>query len=625
MNKRRSGSPASSGGKGGKGFSGVTRFDGLSDTFLYPGNANKVVVVKNDESGLEAKGIALIDTDKVRVSATDPTAEYLDDKVICTQPIVKNILTPGGPGTAEKIEILASVGTAGNTLASGSDSRFLKVLTSIADSTPDYLNAKLEAGSLINITEDVTAPANHRAKIDCTAQLSNLPDVALTAPAVDQGLFFNGVSWINKNPPSSGGIATSFYLQDTAGPDAGFFTLVKTPQGGAQQQDSVTVNSAGGRVLIEKYETPAALGRTTIDAGVWAFQTYCQVDATTGVSTIQIEIIQRTAGGVETVLFTVTTEEINSLVPFLITTESVQQAFTIAATDKLVAKYYGQTTSVANRLVSMFHNGTVNYSHFDTPFSQLHNELSGLQGGSGSEFYHTTAAQNSALPGTNGTPGAGNKYVTDSDPRNTNARFPTAHDLAGAQHNIDTVANLNLKLDGKVFTTIANEYNNYAVPSKAQAVAADTLLIEDSGAANAKAVVNVSSLPFPIGFVTVDITNAALAAAALTNSITLFALPPGYIVIGTRLKVSTIFTGPALTAYFLSIGVAGDTTGLMNEYDGRNITPGDTEYAEAMAFQSFNYNASVNLLVSARSVGANLNAANQGAAKVEIYFIKRMF
>lgn len=38
-----------------------------------------------------------------------------------------------------------------------------------------------------------------------------------------------------------------------------------------------------------------------------------------------------------------------------------------------------------------------------------------------------TAEEKAALPGTSGTPGAGNKYVTDADPRNTNARTPTAH------------------------------------------------------------------------------------------------------------------------------------------------------------------------------------------------------
>jgi len=38
-----------------------------------------------------------------------------------------------------------------------------------------------------------------------------------------------------------------------------------------------------------------------------------------------------------------------------------------------------------------------------------------------------TAGQKAALPGTDGTPGVSNKYLTDSDPRNTDARTPTAH------------------------------------------------------------------------------------------------------------------------------------------------------------------------------------------------------
>lgn len=38
-----------------------------------------------------------------------------------------------------------------------------------------------------------------------------------------------------------------------------------------------------------------------------------------------------------------------------------------------------------------------------------------------------TSGEASALAGTSGTPGSGNKYVTDSDSRNTNARTPTTH------------------------------------------------------------------------------------------------------------------------------------------------------------------------------------------------------
>jgi hypothetical protein len=38
-----------------------------------------------------------------------------------------------------------------------------------------------------------------------------------------------------------------------------------------------------------------------------------------------------------------------------------------------------------------------------------------------------SAGEKGALPGTSGAPGAGNKYVTDADARNSDARTPTAH------------------------------------------------------------------------------------------------------------------------------------------------------------------------------------------------------
>ncbi|GAI30578.1 unnamed protein product, partial [marine sediment metagenome] len=42
-----------------------------------------------------------------------------------------------------------------------------------------------------------------------------------------------------------------------------------------------------------------------------------------------------------------------------------------------------------------------------------------------------TAGEKAGLGGTSGTPGAANKFVTDEDPRNTNARTPAAHDHSG--------------------------------------------------------------------------------------------------------------------------------------------------------------------------------------------------
>ncbi|MFZ5447070.1 MAG: hypothetical protein ACOZFS_00330 [Thermodesulfobacteriota bacterium] len=54
------------------------------------------------------------------------------------------------------------------------------------------------------------------------------------------------------------------------------------------------------------------------------------------------------------------------------------------------------------------------------------------------------SGEKAALAGTSGTPGTGNKYVTDADPRNTNARTPTAHGSAAHTGTIGTPAQVGL-------------------------------------------------------------------------------------------------------------------------------------------------------------------------------------
>lgn len=50
-----------------------------------------------------------------------------------------------------------------------------------------------------------------------------------------------------------------------------------------------------------------------------------------------------------------------------------------------------------------------------------------------------SAGQKAALVGTNGTPGAGNTYVTNSDTRNTNARTPAAHAVSHKSAGSDAI------------------------------------------------------------------------------------------------------------------------------------------------------------------------------------------
>lgn len=50
-----------------------------------------------------------------------------------------------------------------------------------------------------------------------------------------------------------------------------------------------------------------------------------------------------------------------------------------------------------------------------------------------------SASEKLALPGTNGTPSETNKYVTNSDPRNTDARTPTIHNQDASTINAGTL------------------------------------------------------------------------------------------------------------------------------------------------------------------------------------------
>lgn len=53
-----------------------------------------------------------------------------------------------------------------------------------------------------------------------------------------------------------------------------------------------------------------------------------------------------------------------------------------------------------------------------------------------------SAGEKAALAGTDGVPGAGNKYVTDSDARNTNARTPVAHAASHASGGSDAITDV---------------------------------------------------------------------------------------------------------------------------------------------------------------------------------------
>lgn len=155
-----------------------------------------------------------------------------------------------------------------------------------------------------------------------------------------------------------------------------------------------------------------------------------------------------------------------------------------------------------------------------------------------------TAGEKAALPGTSGVPGAGNKYVTNADPRNSDTRTPTSHDdtkhsdgpnektvnkgAANGYASLDADA---LVPDAQIPSGVMRDAEHTAIgdaaphhaqshgaaqhsaesdaaaihdnvageiaalTEKATPVNADLLVIEDSAAANAKKKVQVGNLP----------------------------------------------------------------------------------------------------------------------------------
>jgi hypothetical protein len=92
------------------------------------------------------------------------------------------------------------------------------------------------------------------------------------------------------------------------------------------------------------------------------------------------------------------------------------------------------------------------------------------------------AGEKAALAGTSGTPGSGNKFVTDADARNTNARTPSTH-----SHPESDVTGLVTDLGNKQATSQKGAASGYA------SLNASTKVVEDP--ANATVTPTISKIP----------------------------------------------------------------------------------------------------------------------------------
>lgn len=161
----------------------------------------------------------------------------------------------------------------------------------------------------------------------------------------------------------------TLFLNRTASDISTYETLRSEPATGLEKIDTVTVTSGGGLVLLGAYATdPGVPGVSTLPSGMWGFREFASVSNTGGTSTIVARVYSRNTLGTETLLFESTSPTItttSAALYYWIYTQTVDVA--LDPTDRIVVKFYGQTTSVSSRNISHYYEGSTHASWMSTP------------------------------------------------------------------------------------------------------------------------------------------------------------------------------------------------------------------------------------------------------------------
>jgi hypothetical protein len=248
----------------------------------------------------------------------------------------------------------------------------------------------ISSNGSVTITGNATNDTIDFTVVPAVGTLAGLSDVALSSPSVGQFLGYNGTKWINISAPIGVGSGVVFFPDDTDSDIGGYDSLYNYPTGAGETEDLGAVTSSTSPVLIKAFASASGgLGSTSIEGGAWDFSVWAKTTGITDADTLLIRVYKRTTGGSETLLFEVETATLTtSYLEYSV--ESVQAAFAINTTDRLIIKFYAKTTGALTRNISYTHNGTSRYSHVHSPMAQRHNQLAGLNEG---DYQHLSATQ----------------------------------------------------------------------------------------------------------------------------------------------------------------------------------------------------------------------------------------
>ena len=164
--------------------------------------------------------------------------------------------------------------------------------------------------------------------------------------------------------------SSQFWFHQDASAISGYETIQPIPANGTQQDNPVTVTSSSPTLSVDVPHAtiPPLPGVTFIPVGNWIFGMYHYVSG--GSATFTYQVYSRTAGGAETLQFSVTSNPVSATTQTLVTTQyAVTSAISINATDVIVIKVLANWVSGSTVTAHWVYEGSVYPSNVVTSFA----------------------------------------------------------------------------------------------------------------------------------------------------------------------------------------------------------------------------------------------------------------
>lgn len=224
-----------------------------------------------------------------------------------------------------------------------------KVKVSAADTTGNYLENKLVDG----INSEVIK-ANTGA--DETLQINVVAGNTLPGDLVSVGFLSQLTN------------AGRLYFHNDPSDILGYEYVKTEPGHLVEDSDVIAVKASDGEKLIGKYITPANYPSSTIiPAGIWNFDLWAKVDNPAGVTQLVVRAYIYSGGAEGAEIINWTSDELNGVVATRLLGSKILPAdVVLSAGDRIVVKVFAKTTSVTDRTVTYYYEGTTHYSNITT-------------------------------------------------------------------------------------------------------------------------------------------------------------------------------------------------------------------------------------------------------------------